>query len=65
MRTIIITIHHRIDDDFESWRVSDDGGEFDDSEEYAEAREAGEDADERHDHYVAADPTVRVITRNV
>lgn len=61
MKTINISIYHRIDDT-ESWMVSDDGGEFDDSEEYATAREANDDAEGRHDHYVAADPTVRVVT---
>jgi hypothetical protein len=66
MRTIKITVYQRIDDEestaANTWQVSDDGGAFDDSEEYVDEREAKADADEREAHYIAEDPTVRVIT---
>jgi hypothetical protein len=61
MPTIIeINIHHRMTDDSEgepvendtwdSWQVSDTGGEFDDVE-HADSIEADEDAEDREFHY--------------
>jgi hypothetical protein len=62
-KRITITVHHRIDDDYEAWQVSDDGGDFDDSEEYADRTEADDDADERHAYYIKQ-PNVTIKLRS-
>jgi hypothetical protein len=58
MATIEINIHHRIDDNAESWQVSDTGGEFDD-EEYESQREAEDDVEGRSFYY-ANTPTTEI-----
>ena len=49
--TIKISVFNRIEDDEEPYIVSDDGGDFDDSEEYESEADAVGDAEERKWHY--------------
>lgn len=63
-RTVTITVHLTlVDDDCQSWDVSDNGGEFDNAS-HDSSESAADDANSRHDHYVHQDPDVRVVTEN-